>query len=434
MVQPEPVQQEDRRWLSIRPRKARGLSKLRRSFLFLQGVCSPFFAKLADQLIADGHRVFKINFNAGDVVYWGTRPAWNFRGELSGLRDFIDDKCRRFEITDQVLFGDCRPVHRSAFACGPALNIRTHVFEEGYLRPCWVTLEREGVNGHSLLPRDPDWFRSVGAKLPNYGNGTSFRSPFWLRAAHDVAYHLAGASNPLLFPRYRRHAPLNAAVEYAGYLGRFSMLHFRKPKDAALVDQLARSGAPFYLLPLQLGGDAQIRAHSRFENMTDVLKLVMASFARHAPSDARLVIKNHPLDAGLVRHGCVIAGLEKDFGLSGRIDYLESGDLNKLLRHAQGVVTVNSTVGIISVGAGCPTVTLSDPIYNLPALTFQGPLDDFWTQASRPDAKLYRCFRNTLIHATQVNGGFYCATGIRLAVHNCRRFLEPERSPLDELL
>ncbi|MBK8578738.1 MAG: hypothetical protein IPN78_10945 [Candidatus Accumulibacter sp.] len=60
---------------------------LKRSFLFLQGVCSPFFASLADRLVADGYRVHKINFNAGDLLYWGARPAWNYRGDLSGLRD-----------------------------------------------------------------------------------------------------------------------------------------------------------------------------------------------------------------------------------------------------------------------------------------------------------------------------------------------------------
>jgi capsular polysaccharide export protein len=146
------------------------------------------------------------------------------------------------------------------------------------------------------------------------------------------------------------------------------------------------------------------------------------------------VIKNHPLDAGLVNFRRVIAALEKRFGLAGRIDYLESGDLGPLLQNAQGTVTVNSTVGLLALGEGCPTVTLSDPIYNLPGLTFQGPFDDFWTHAFKPERELFRRFRNTVIHATQVNGGFYSAQAIRMAVENCRRFLEPERSPLDELL
>jgi hypothetical protein len=46
---------------------------LKRSFLFLQGVCSPFFASLADRLVADGYRVYKINFNAGDLLCWSAK-------------------------------------------------------------------------------------------------------------------------------------------------------------------------------------------------------------------------------------------------------------------------------------------------------------------------------------------------------------------------
>ena len=54
---------------------ARGRKPKVRTFLFLQGVCSPFFARLADALEKCGHRVLKINFNVGDDLYWPGRPA-----------------------------------------------------------------------------------------------------------------------------------------------------------------------------------------------------------------------------------------------------------------------------------------------------------------------------------------------------------------------
>jgi len=113
---------------------------------------------------------------------------------------------------------------------------------------------------------------------------------------------------------------------------------------------------------------------------------------------------------------------------------METGDLHALLRHAQGTVTVNSTVGMASLGLNCPTIALSNPIYNLPGLTYQGHLDDFWQDNARPDAELFRYFRNTVIHATQVNGGFYSRPGIELAAENCRHIMVRGRSPLEELL
>jgi len=411
-----------------------GAMSRKRCFLFLQGVCSPFFSCLADRLKAEGHQVFKVNFNAGDWAYWGRRSAWNYRGPVAELGGFLDDIYRDFAITDQILFGDCRPVHRPAVKQGKVAGIRTHVFEEGYFRPYWLTMEREGVNGYSLLPRDPAWFRDVGARLPVYGDGQSFRSSFNIRAAHDVAFHMAGFWNPLFFPRYHTHAPVNAAVEYFGYSRRLPLLRFHKSRDNALLEDLVRASTPFFVLPLQLANDAQIRDHSRFEDMIEVMEYVMESFARHAPLEAKLVIKNHPLDMGLVNYSKVARGLSDRFDLAGRVEYMETGDLDGLLCHAQGTVTVNSTVGAHSIGCNCPTIALSDPIYNLPGLTCQDHLDDFWLNSVRPDMNLFGHFRNTVIHTTQVNGGLYSKEGIALAVENCCRVLVQERSLLKELM
>ena len=146
-----------------------------------------------------GIRYLKINFNGGDWLYWGKRSASNYRGSVAEFGQFLDDKYRSLGITDQVLFGDCRPVHRPAVDHGKVCGVRTHVFEEGYFRPYWVTLEREGVNGYSSLPRDPDWFREVGPRLPLYGDGRPFQSSFAIRAVHDVAFHLVGILESLVF-------------------------------------------------------------------------------------------------------------------------------------------------------------------------------------------------------------------------------------------
>ena len=407
---------------------------MKRSFLFLQGVCSPFFTRLADQLIKDGHRVFKVNFNGGDAAYWKGRSAWSFRGKSEKLDSFLEKKIHSGHITDLILFGDRRPVHRPAIECAKRLGIRVHVYEEGYFRPFWVTLEREGVNGHSLLPRDPDWFRRVGSILPDSVHAEPFSSPFHTRAHHDVRYHLASAVNPLLYPGYRTHSPVLAPLQYAAYGRRFALMPWYRQRDLKEVHYLVARQIPFYLLPLQLNSDAQIRDHSNFDDMAGVMEFVMESFARHAPRDARLVIKNHPLDTGMVNYPRIIRRLEQRFGMEGRTVYLESGDLQALIDHARGVVTVNSTVGTQALVQHCPTIALSDPIYNLAGLTFQGHLDDFWIAGQPPDNELLRCFRSTVIHTTQINGGFYCKTGIDLAVKNSLRLLEADRSPLEELL
>ena len=54
-------------------------------------------------------------------------------------------------ITDIVLYGDTRPIHAEAIKLAKALDLRVHVFEEGYLRPYWVNYQRGGANGNSRL-------------------------------------------------------------------------------------------------------------------------------------------------------------------------------------------------------------------------------------------------------------------------------------------
>jgi capsular polysaccharide export protein len=403
-----------------------------RSFLFLQGVNTPFFPKLADGLVANGHRVYRVNFNTGDTVYWGKRPAWAFRGPLATLETFLSSKIVEHGITDIALFGDRRSIHRFAISQNKA-GPRVHVFEEGYLRPHWVTLERGGVNANSPLPRNVEWIKSAATHVPIY-EGQPFKSTLRIRALHDMAYHLSNLANPVMFPRYRTHRPFVSGIEYAGWGARFAIMPLYRRHDERVISTLMNDSHPFYLLPLQLDSDAQIRDHSAFDHMSEVIELVMESFARHAPSDARLVIKNHPLDTGFVNYRRLIRQLETQFHVERRIDYLESGDLDLLLPKAKGLVTVNSTAGLAALQAGCPTIALSDPLYNLAGLTFRGSLDAFWREASPPDPTFFNQFRNVLIHTTQINGGFYSDEGIQLAVANAIPVMTADQSPLEKLL
>ena len=406
---------------------------MQRRFLLLQGVSSPFFARLADRLFADGHQVFKVNFNCGDAAYWLSRNAWHFRDTVAALPEWLAKKFASHGFTDIVLFGDRRPIHVAAIACATRLGVRVHVFEEGYFRPNWVTLERGGVNRFSALPRDPDWYLDNASRIPEHAF-ERVHTPLSVRAAHDIAYHLANVANVVTYPGYRTHRPYNALVEYAGLARRFATLRFHERHDKIICDQLLNDTKPFFLLPLQLDSDAQIREFSSFTGMREVIDMVVKSFARAAPVDAQLLIKNHPLDTGFVDYPSVITRLANECGINDRVHFIETGDANSLLQHAQGVVLVNSTVGTAALEANKPIKTLADPIYNLPGLTFQGGLDDFWKGGEMPEPNLATAFRKMVMHATLVNGGFYTRESMDMAAQGALRLLTAEKSPIEELL
>lgn len=405
----------------------------RNSFLFLQGVSSPFFNRLAKALRAIDQRVHCISFNVGDVLYSaGSRSS--FSAPPEDLEAFYNQRFRDLSITDVVLFGDCRPVHIPAITLARSQGIRVHVFEEGYFRPYWITLERDGVNNNSLLPRDPDWYREVGKHIVRYGNGNAFKLSFTARAAHDVLYHSGGALNKLCFPHYRTHAPFSAAKEYAGFIRQGVRLLLAERRANRLVAEVARETRPTFLLPLQLDSDAQIKDHSPFANMFEVIDHVIASFAAHAPSAARLLVKNHPLSPGLVNYKRITQALAKQYGVSDRVDFLATGHMPTLLSHIAGMITVNSTAGASALLHKRPTFALANPIYAMPGLTQQGSLDDFWHHPEAPDMALFHHFRNTVIHTTQINGGFYTRCGIDMAVNNCLDVLLAKTSRIENFL
>lgn len=406
-----------------------------RNFLLLQGVSSPFFAELGKGLRSAGHSVTKLNFNVGDALYWRGGSSNSYRQKAEGLAEYFSSLIEeKNSISDIVLFGDCRPVHKAIRDIARERGRRIHVFEEGYFRPYWVTLEREGVNGASLLPRDPEFYSSVGPSLPSYANGQAFDSSFFIRAWHDVAYHSLCMWNPVLYPGYRTHAPYTAATEYIGYMRRAPLVWWHGSRDACTLTKLIESRKSFYFFPMQLDSDAQIREYSRFSGMKEALEHVIESFALHAPGDTVLLIKNHPLDPGWTPYRRILRFLKKKFDLNNRVVFLETGHLPTILDHTKGVVTVNSTVGGSALVHGVPTKALANPIYNLAGLTFQGALDDFWMHGNKPRQSLLKYFRNTVINATQVNGGFYSRSGIKMAVQNSLSSLTSELSPLERLL
>jgi capsular polysaccharide export protein len=401
--------------------------------LFLQGVATPFFSRLGDWLRERGEQVYRVNFCAGDALYWRGKPAWNFRSVAESFPDWLEERITRHAITDIVLFGDRRPLHRAAILLARQLGVRVHAFEEGYIRPNWITLERGGVNAGSALPSDPAWYRAADRLLEAAGEGERVAAHLAPRAAHDMAYHAANLFNYVAYPGYRTHRPWLSAVEYAGWALRYSRFPWRAKRDAAEIERILGKGFPYYFLPLQLNSDAQIVHHSPFGNMKRAVKRVLTSFSEHAPVEARLIIKNHPFDTGLSGHERFVRRLSYDLGIAHRVLYVQTGPVPALLENALGVVVVNSTVGFSALQHARPTIALGKAIYDLPGMTFQGNLDGFWGNATAPDFELVRAFRNVVVHATQVNGGFYSRLGIVTALEGCARLLEP-RSRLEALM
>ncbi len=397
----------------------------RRRVLFLQGMASFFFLRLGKALKDRGHEVYRINFNAGDALFWRMEGGVSFRRPAREWPGFLAQFLHSHQITDIILFGDCRPLHREAIKVARALQLTVHVCEEGYLRPHWVTFERDGVNGHSTLPRNPEFYRDTAATLPPPTPMPVVAASFSRRAWEDLIYNFAAMALYPLYPHYRSHRPRHRLIEYAGWSRKVASRPARRRRATAAARALAH-GNPYFLLPLQLNSDSQIRLHSKFGSMTPVIADIIQSFARHAAADTLLVVKEHPLDDGLIDWRKVVTRLAGEAGVGDRVVYLEMGDLDPLIRGTRGVVTVNSTTGTLALAHGVPVITLGTAIYDIPGLTHQDTLDSFWTAPARPDVALYDAFRRVLSERCLLVGNFFSEAGIRLLVDGAVRRLDSE--------
>ncbi len=393
-----------------------------RRFLFLQGLASHFFSELAVRLSARGHAVDHVNFNGGDWLFWRHAGAVNYRGGLAqwpaAFARILDEK----KPTDILLFGDCRPLHRAAIRLAEEQGITVHVFEEGYLRPNWITLERGGVNGHSHLPKEPEFYLQAAKTLPPLQEPPAFVGSFTRRALEDVLYNVTSLLLWPLYPGYKTHRPWPILVEYYGWIKRLALSRRAKRRMIREWPRL-EAGKPFFFFPLQLDCDTQIRNHSSFGRLKPAIIHILTSFANHAPADHLLAIKEHPLDNGLVDWRRFIQKEAEKQGIADRIVYFEEANLDCLVRDSLGTVTVNSTVGALALRMNKPIIALGKAVYAMPGLTHQSGLDRFWTDPEPTNPLLFDAFKRVLGAQCLIPGGFFDQAGIRSAIdHAIERF------------
>jgi capsular polysaccharide export protein len=396
-----------------------------RRVLLLQGPVGPFFRLFAEDLRTAGAVVHKIDFCGGDQWF---APAGSipFRGSAAEWPDFFAAQLDSLKIDVLLFFGDCRALHVTARELALKRGIEVGVFEEGYIRPDFITLERGGVNGFSGLPRDPDFYRQQPVSQPPTREVGRY---FWQAAKWAMLYYAASNLLQMFYPHYRHHRPLTVLDGLPWVRSFWRKRHYAR-RERGMVPLLTGAwSGKYFLLPLQVHNDAQIRVHTHYDTVIDFIDLVMRSFAQHAPADRFLVIKHHPMDRGYYDYRLCITEIADELGITARVRYLHDQHLPTLFDHACGVVVANSTVGLSAIHHGLPVKACRSAIYDMSGLTWQGDLDSFWPAAGafRPDHALYVHFRAHVVRTTQINGSFYkpmLIPGSRAGLAYNARFME----------
>lgn len=395
-------------------------------FLFLQGEPTSFYKRVGDGLAALGCKVTRINFCAGDQLFWHGAHALNYRGTLSEWPDFFARFVDANNVTDILLCGEQRGYHKVAIEIAQKRGIRVVVTDLGYLRPDWITLERDGMNGSSHFPKDPARIMALAKDLPEIDMAVRYKSNLFKIEVLYLLFELVNCFLFFLFPHYRRtdnrkHLLLN----YLSGFKKFLLSKLNNSRATKRLRSLKESGDPYFIFPLQLEHDYSIISYSPFSGLEEPIRLVIKSFAQNASATTTLVFKTHPLDTGIKDWERLIFQWASEEGISGRIDFFDGGNLDDMIGGAQGMITINSTAGIRALQLGCPVMILGDAIYDIDGMTDRGGLDLYWQRPQKPRPEVVDAFVRLMAHTILVRGVFFNEPGMSAAVsETVRRLFE----------
>ncbi len=387
-----------------------------RVFLMLQGPHGPFFWGLGKMLTSAGAKVWRVGFNAGDRAFWfSTKSFIAYTDPPEDWPSRFENIVRDKSVTDIVLYGDTRPVHALAIERARALGLTIHVFEEGYIRPYWVTYERGGSNGNSALMTLT--VAEMRGALENIDHDTIDPPAQWgdmrQHIFYGALYHWFVMFRNSAFRHYRGHRELPVTREFLLYFKRLILMPQHWISRAWHTRAILGAGHPFHIALLQLEHDTSFQVHSPYSTMPEFVADVIEGFAKGAPRHHHLVFKAHPLenDRRNLRHE--IRRIAAEYGIEDRVHYVRGGKLQKLLLSARSAVTVNSTAGQQVLSLGIPLRILGRAVYDKPEFVSHQPLEAFFAQPERPDTRAYRDYRQFLLETSQVPGGFYSKRGRR---------------------
>ncbi|HYS66146.1 MAG TPA: capsular biosynthesis protein [Paraburkholderia sp.] len=127
----------------------------------------------------------------------------------------------------------------------------------------------------------------------------------------------------------------------------------KMPMQASQLSAADLAARRYVFLPLQVSGDTQIKLHSDVDN----LEAIQAAFQFASNASADLIVKIHPaeIDASVIDE---IVALQDVYHFE-----IADAPTVELIRHAEAVVTINSTVGLEALLYGKEVVALGRCFY-----------------------------------------------------------------------
>ncbi|MFD9896909.1 capsular biosynthesis protein [Mesorhizobium sp. NPDC059025] len=378
--------------------------------LMLQGPVGPFFSSFRRVLAAQGYNALKINFNGGDWLFSHGKHTLNFCGTTDSWADWLQTFVKGSRPLAIVLFGDSRPYHRTAIDVAKRLCVPVLCLEEGYSRPHFISCEWGGNNALSPLRYPPREVRLPSVEPDESIEGNVFRAI----ALDAIAYYALKSLGSLYFfgnAHHRNRGVFSEAVLWTRNFYRKLRYYFEN--NGFMMNLIENLDSQYFVVALQVHDDQQLIRHGKGWSMERLIAETIRSFAKSAEPTHHLVFKVHPMDRGHKSYRPFVKELARLSNCIERVHVIDDGSIGLIIRHSLGLVTVNSTSGLLALNHGKPVLALGDALYGMDKLaTYPGNdpvavLSWFWRFPMPPESECVRQFTARMHRESLVNGSFY---------------------------
>lgn len=400
-----------------------------RKILLLQGPVGDFFRNLSARLVEQNAQVVNVAFNGADLIFGGKENRINYRGTLDEWNNWLSNYCKGDSAPDVILmFGSDRPVHKVAREVANILGIDVWCFEEGYVRPGLITMERGGNNANSpLFGKFPesDWCRDPEITFEDARDFNGFKG-YCIKSG---LYYVTRTFTTFGRRKSLYHKTFNPLVEVFHW---FRNVYRRKYCEGENLNIVARLtgvySKKFYIVPMQIARDCNMGDAAMGWDSPRLIKAVISSFSKSAPESTRLVFKIHPLERGHSDWKPFIGSIAEENGVSDRVDVIDTGSLGELTRHSIGMITVTSTSGLSAIHHGVPLLVVGKAVYahNDLAVCARGKpdFDSFWASDCVAPEVVRRRYEAWLWESALIPGDYYTSDGIAIACKHAMNRLQ----------
>ncbi|MGB1091467.1 MAG: hypothetical protein ACPGYX_05040 [Oceanobacter sp.] len=393
--------------------------------LLLQGPVGDFFQQLQVALQASGAEVDCVSFNGADKFLGPKAHRYDFYGDLAEWREWLAEYCRVAQPGAVILFGSERPAHKVAREMASSLNLDVWCLEEGYVRPGFITMEKDGNNAGSPMCSafpDAEWQPDPSVDFHEARDFKGFKAYSLKSAIYYITRTLTtfGRRKSLYHKRFTPHVEVFHWARNVARRWRYAQ------KNLSVIQTLLEHyDGRFYIVPMQIARDCNMGDAAMGWDSARLIRESLKSFAEAAPVGTRLVFKVHPLDRGHSNWEPYVNEHARHLGIADRVDVIDTGSLGLLTRHSAGMITVTSTSGLSAIHHGVPLLVVGKAVYAHPELAMCGEgepdFNRFWSEGFVAPEGVRRRFECWMKEMSLVPGDFYAEEGIEVA---CRSVIQ----------